>query len=77
MAASGMVVVTNRWGTKDLGTLSDRLVSCDPDASDVARALADAEERHARGGDVPLDLSPLGRPLDEVATSLRARLLQD
>jgi hypothetical protein len=77
MAASGMVVVTNRWGTKDLGTLSDRLVSCDPDASDVARALADAEERHSRGGDVPLDLGPLGRPLDEVATRLRARLLQD
>jgi len=77
MAASGMVVVTNRWGTKDLGTLSDRLVSCDPDASDVARALADAEERHSHGGDVPLDLGPLGRPLDEVATRLRARLLQD
>jgi len=76
MAASGMVVVTNRWGTKDLGTLSDRLVSCEPDASDVARALTDAEERHARGGDLPLDLRALGRPLDEVAGALRDRLAQ-
>jgi hypothetical protein len=76
MAASGMVVVTNRWGTKDLGTISGRLVSCDPSASDVARALADAEARHARGGDLPLDLGALGRPLDEVAAALRQRLLE-
>jgi hypothetical protein len=76
MAASGMVVVTNRWGTKDLGMLSDRLVSCDPDATDVARALADAEERHAQGGDPPLDLGALGRPLEEVAGALRQRLEQ-
>jgi hypothetical protein len=40
MAASGMVVVTNRWGPKDLGTLSTRLVSVRPDARGVAAALA-------------------------------------
>mgnify|MGYP003564081049 CR=1 FL=1 len=74
MAASGLVVVTNRWGPKDLGALSERLVSCAPDATDVARALADAEARHLAGGDPPLDLSALGRPLADVAAALRARL---
>jgi glycosyltransferase involved in cell wall biosynthesis len=76
MAASGLVVVTNRWGPKDLGTLSERFVSCDPDATDVARALTDAATRHRDGGDPPLDLTPLGRPLDAVATALRERILR-
>jgi hypothetical protein len=75
MAASGLLVVTNRWGPKDLGTLSDRLVSCDPDATDVARALTVAEARHLAGGDPPLDLVPLGHDLGAVAHALRARLL--
>jgi hypothetical protein len=75
MAASGLVVVTNRWGPKDLGTLSERLVSCDPAATDVARALSVATERNAAGGDPALGLSALGRPLEEVAASLRERLL--
>ena len=74
MAASGLVVVTNRWGPKDLGTLSERFVSCDPDAVGVAHALADAESRHARGGDPSLALGTLGRPLDDVARTLRDRL---
>jgi O-antigen biosynthesis protein len=75
MAASGLVVVTNRWGPKDLGPLSERFVSCEPDASDVARALAAAELRHAQGGDPALDLTPLGRPLESVALTLRARIV--
>ena len=75
MAASGLVVVTNRWGPKDLGGLSERLVSCEPDASDVARALAVAAQRHAAGGDPRLDLSALGRPLEDVAATLRERIL--
>jgi O-antigen biosynthesis protein len=70
MAASGMVVVTNRWGPKDLGTLSTRLVSCDPDAEGVAAALATAQERSAQGGDPPLDLTSLGASLDTTATEL-------
>ena len=74
MAASGLVVVTNRWGPKDLGTLSQRFVSCAPDATDVARALADAELRHAAGGNPELDLTPLGRPLKSVAQALQERL---
>ena len=75
MAASGLVVVTNRWGPKDLGTISERLVSCGTDAVEVAQALTEAEARHLRGGDPALDLSPLGRPLEDVATALRARIL--
>jgi hypothetical protein len=49
-------------------------VSCDPDATDVARALADAEARRLAGGDPPLDLDALGRPLAEVAATLHERL---
>ena len=75
MAASGLVVVTNRWGPKDLGGLSERLVSCGTDAVDVARALAVAEARHALGGDPAFDLTPLGRPLEAVAAALRERIL--
>jgi O-antigen biosynthesis protein len=74
MAASGMVVVTNRWGTKDLGGLSDRIVSCEPDAEAVAGALAEAELRHATGGDLPFDVAALGHPLEQVADALRERL---
>ena len=74
MAARGLVVVTNRWGPKDLATVSDRLVSCAPDATDVARALAEAEARHRTGGDPTLDLTVLGRPLASVADALRERL---
>jgi hypothetical protein len=75
MAASGLVVVTNRWGPKDLAALSERFVSCAPDATDVARSLADAEARHAQGGDPTLDLRPLGRPLATVAEALREHIL--
>ena len=75
MAASGLVVVTNRWGPKDLGPLSRRFVSCEPDARDVARALSDAESRQAQGGDPTLDLSPLGQRLESVAQALRRRLV--
>jgi O-antigen biosynthesis protein len=75
MAASGLVVVTNRWGPKDLGALSERLVTCAPDATDVARALALAAERHEVGGDPTLDLSALGRPLEAVAATLQERIV--
>jgi hypothetical protein len=72
-----MVVVSNRWGPKDLGLLSDRLVSCEPEASSVALALIEAEGRHAAGGDVPLELAALGRPLEDVARAISARLRSD
>jgi hypothetical protein len=70
MAASGMVVVTNRWGPKDLGALSTRLVSCEPDAPGVAAALAIAAQRATEGGDPPLDLTSLGASLDTTAAEL-------
>jgi len=75
MAASGMTVITNRWGPKDLGSLSDRIVSCDPDASDVARALTEGELRHSAGGSPAFDVTMLGRPLEDVATALHARIV--
>lgn len=74
MAACGMTVVTNRWGPKDLSTVSKRLVSCEPDASDVARALATATARQIAGGAPTIDLGTLGRPLEDVAATLLDRL---
>jgi len=74
MARSGMLVVTNRWGPKDLETLSTRFVSCDPDAAGIATALADAEQRLLDGGDPVLRLEELGRPLSDAARALRERI---
>ena len=74
MARSGMVVVTNRWGPKDLETLSTRFVSCDPDAAGIATALAEAERRLLAGGDPALRLEELGRPLADAAAALRERI---
>jgi O-antigen biosynthesis protein len=75
MARSGMVVVTNRWGPKDLEQLSTRFVSCDADAAGIAAALVVAEERLAAGGDPELRLGELGDPLADAATTLRERIL--
>jgi hypothetical protein len=74
MARSGMVVVTNRWGPKDLETLSARFVSCDPDAAGIAAALEDAEQRLLAGGDPALRLEELGRPLSDAARALREHI---
>jgi hypothetical protein len=74
MASSGMVVVTNRWGPKDLGSISRRIVSCDPDPVSAGRALGRAEERLAAGGDPPLRIDRLGVDLDALVVAYRARL---
>jgi O-antigen biosynthesis protein len=74
MATAGMVVVTNRWGPKDLATVSDRFVTCEPDVDGVADALAEAERRLAAGGDPPIALDRLGRDLDAVLDALVVRL---
>jgi hypothetical protein len=74
MAACGMTVVTNRWGPKDLEELSSRFVSCDPDAEGIARALEEAELRHARGGDPGIALERLGAPLAATARELLGRV---
>lgn len=74
MAASGMVVVTNRWGPKDLGRLTRRIVSCDPEPTSVAGALARAEQRLTVGGDPPLGFERLGVGLDAFVAAYRERL---
>ena len=76
MAASGLVTVTNRFDGKDLSTLTPRIVSCDPTSLDVAATLAKAELLLPEAGASPrtFDIGALGRPLDQVAASLRQRL---
>lgn len=78
MALSGVRVVTNRFGAKDLGRLSPAIVSVDPTAGGVTQGLIRAwalppvgpEERR-------VDLAALGRPLDEIAGDLAAILAPD
>ncbi len=74
MATSGMTVVTNRWGPKDLEELSSRFVSCDPDAAGIAQALEEAEARHTQGGEPGIALERLGGPLAATAAELLARI---
>lgn len=72
MAMSGMAVVTNRWGPKDLESVSKRFVSCDPDAVGVAAALSTARTL-LDSGDVPgPDLTRLGSTLERTAGALHA-----
>lgn len=73
MATSGMVVVTNRWGPKDLADVSERFVTCAPDVPGVAAALGAAERRLAAGGDPPIALERLGDDLDRVLDQLVRR----
>ncbi|MEY3019108.1 MAG: hypothetical protein RLZZ272_92 [Actinomycetota bacterium] len=74
MASSGMVVVSNRWGPKDLGSVTRRIVSCDPDPVSLSRALGRAEARLAAGGDPPIRLERLGVDLDAVVAAYRGHL---
>jgi hypothetical protein len=74
MAMSGLVVVTNRWGPKDLSALSERIVSCAPDADGVAAALTVARQRLEVGGDPAIDLARLGSPLATTARALQQRI---
>lgn len=73
MAASGVRVVTNGFGPKDLSQLSGAILSAAPDAASVAAALgaawaappvSDAERRVA--------LEALGQPIDSVIELLAA-----
>jgi hypothetical protein len=75
MAMSGLVVVTNRWGPKDLSVLSERIVSCEPDADGVAAALTLARARLDAGGDPAFDLAPLGSVLTTTAAALQQRII--
>lgn len=78
MAASGVRVVTNGFGPKDLGRLSPAITSTAPTATALAAALAAAWEA-ARTGPVPqadrqIDLGPLGCDIATLCDRLSDRL---
>lgn len=73
MAAAGAHVVTNGFGPKDLSRLSPLIRSAPPTPAGVARELVDAWA--ALDAPLPptarqIDLSPLGRNLDDVCAAL-------
>ncbi|WP_342344606.1 rhamnosyltransferase WsaF family glycosyltransferase [Vannielia litorea] len=78
MAASGVRVVTNSYGSKDLSRLSPSILSPEASAEAVCAALLQAWA----AGPVPdsqrtIDLSPLGQPMDEMMDHLSGLLAQD
>ncbi len=75
MAASGVRVVTNSYGSKDLGRLSPAILSSAPCSDRLAEALA----RAWSAGPVPdaqrqLDLSPLGLSMEDMMNTLSKTL---
>ncbi|QDC11473.1 glycosyltransferase [Oceanicola sp. D3] len=77
MAASGVRVVTNTYGSKDLSRLSPAILSPQPTAEGLSAALSHAWA----AGPVPdaernIDLSPLGLPIDEMMDQLSNLLSQ-
>lgn len=71
MALSGVRVVTNRFGSKDLGRLSPAIVSVNPTVPGVAAGLARAWALPpVSPADRRIDLAALGRSLDEVVGDL-------
>jgi len=75
MAAAGARVVTNRFGGKDLGTLSPAILSVAPTVPELARALVTTWERPPLTQEQrQIDLSGLGLPLDDAIDALAHRL---
>ncbi len=79
MAASGVRVVTNSFDVKDLSALSPAIYSADPFAPALAGKLEDAWADLRSGAPVApedrrIDLSALGRPLDEVIPRIASRM---
>ncbi len=75
MAASGVRVVTNRFGAKDLGNLTPAIISVEPTAAEVAAGLSRAWALPpVAGPERNFDLRPLGMPLAQVLARLAARL---
>ena len=75
MALSGLRVVTNRFGAKDLGRLSPAIVSVDPTVPGVVAGLARAWALpEVAPAERRVDLCALGRPLEDVAGELAALL---
>ncbi len=77
MAASGVRVVTNRFGPKDLSRLSGLIHSAAPEPRALAHALAEAWRASATPPDAAerrIDLTRLGQPPEAVIAQLADRL---
>ncbi|OWU81692.1 hypothetical protein ATO6_23590 [Oceanicola sp. 22II-s10i] len=75
MAASGVRVVTNRFGPKDLSHLSGAILSAAPDAGSVAEALGRAwTAPPVTAAERRVALEALGQPLGEVIDLLASEL---
>ena len=76
MAASGMRVVTNSFGPKDLSRLSPAILSAEPEARAVARALGAAWDMPpVTQTEREIDLSPLGLSMDETIDRLAGQII--
>ncbi len=75
MAAAGARVVTKTFGGKDLSVLTPAIQTCDPTPDALAEALLRAwQAPPVSREDRRFDLTPLGRPLPAVVSSLSERL---
>lgn len=71
MAASGVRVVTNSFGPKDLSKLSPAILSAPPSSPEIARALARAWAMPAvTGEERQVEMALLGATLDETVGAL-------
>ena len=75
MAASGVRVVTNRFGPKDLSRLSPAILSAEPAAPALAAALSRAWAMPpVTAAERRIDLGALGDPLDAMTDRLSDRI---
>jgi hypothetical protein len=75
MAASGMRVVTNGFGPKDLSRLSKAILSAEPEARAIADALSRAWDMPPVTDDERrIDLATLGASMDETIDRLAANI---
>lgn len=75
MAASGVRVVTNRFGSKDLSSLSPALLACEATGPALAEALSQAwKQSPVKPADRAIDLHSMGQSLDTVSSELAADL---
>lgn len=77
MAASGLTVVTNDFGTKHMG-FSENFLTPEASPEEIAQALKQAWLRSADGlarrRGAAMDVSSLGRPLRDVAVALASEI---
>lgn len=78
MAASGMRVVTNHFGPKDLSRLGPAILSTAPTGPALAEALSRAWDMPpVSAGERRIDLAPLGLPMTALLDALASRLAPD